>query len=35
MEFRARLKCIKNTEYFLSKKKGKLALHFKKWRFDV
>ena len=35
VEFKARLKVIKDTEYFISKKRGKLPIHFKKWRFDI
>ena len=35
LEFRARLKVIQHTEYFISKKRGKLPIHFKKWRFAL
>ena len=35
VEFRARLKGIKDTEYYIAKKNNKLPLHFKKWKFDI
>lgn len=33
--FKAYLKNNKETEYIISKKKGKLAAHFRKWRFEL
>ena len=35
VELRAHLKYFKDKEYFISKKNGKLPLHFKKQRFDT
>jgi hypothetical protein len=29
------IKNNRETEYFIAKKRGKLSLHFKKWRFDL
>ena len=32
--FKSYMKSQKDTEYYIAKKKGKLPIHFKKWRFD-
>ena len=32
--FKSFTKSQKDTEYYIAKKKGKLTIHFKKWRFD-
>lgn len=33
--FSTYLTTLKETEYYLAKKKGKLSAHFRKWRFDL
>ena len=33
--FKSFVKTQKETEYFLAKKRNKLPIHFKKWKFDV
>ena len=33
--FKKHLKSQKETEYYVAKKRGKLHLHFKKWKFDL
>ncbi len=33
--FKPHLNIIRESEYIIAKKKGKLSLHFKKWRFEV
>ena len=32
--FKALMKCNKEVEYFIAKKRNKLTLHFQKWRID-
>ena len=33
--FKKHMKTPKETEYYVAKKKGKLHIHFKKWKFDL
>ena len=33
--FKSFVKTQKETEYFLAKKRNKLHIHLKKWKFDV
>ena len=33
--FKSFVKTQKETEYFLAKKRNKLPIHLKKWKFDV
>ena len=35
ISFKTFLDVLKDTEYYIAKKKGKLSAHFKKWRFEM